>query len=91
VSDRVITGSNDPIGFDVVCNATPMGMAVDDALPLDPTRLSRHMFVGDVVAGHGETALMKAAREMGCRTVDGDAMVVAVLDVMCDFLADAWR
>ena len=88
---RLSAGSNDPTGFDIVSNATPMGMADDDPLPLDPDKLDASMFVGDVVAGHGETALIKAAREAGCQTADGDAMVVAVLDVMCDFLEPAWK
>ena len=88
---RVTVGSSDPTGFDVVSNATPMGMADGDPLPLDPARLTKSMFVGDVVAGHGETALIKAAREAGCRTADGDAMVIAVLDVMCDFVLQAWK
>ena len=91
VGQRVRVGSNDPTGFQVVSNATPMGMADGDPLPLDPARLAPGMFVGDVVAGHGETALMKAARAAGCRTADGDAMVVAVLDVMCDFVSEAWK
>jgi shikimate dehydrogenase len=86
--DRIREGSNDPTGFDVVSNATPMGMAEGDPLPLDPAKLRPSMFVGDVVAGHGETPLIKAARAAGCRTADGDAMVIAVLDVMCDFLQD---
>jgi len=89
--DRVKAGSNDPAGHDLICNATPMGMDDDDPLPIDPTRLDSSMFVGDVVAGHGETALIKAAREAGCETADGDAMVVAVLDVMCDFLESSWK
>jgi shikimate dehydrogenase len=88
---RIQAGSNDPTGFDVVSNATPMGMAEGDPLPLDPAKLASSMFVGDVVAGHGETQLMKFARAAGCRTADGDAMVVAVLDVMCDFVQDAWK
>ena len=88
---QVRAGSNDPTGFDLVCNATPMGMADGDPLPLDAKLLSRSMFVGDVVAGHGETALIAAARKAGCRTANGDAMVVAVLDVMCDFVQDAWK
>ena len=87
---RIRAGSNDPRGFDLVCNATPMGMADGDPLPLDPKLLAPSMFVGDVVAGHGETPLIKAARAAGCRTADGDAMVVAVLDVMCDMLEQAW-
>jgi len=88
---RLRAGSNDPDGFDLVCNATPMGMAEGDPLPLDPLKLKSHMFVGDVVAGHGETPLIKAAREVGCRTADGDDMVVAVLDIMCDFVEQAWK
>jgi shikimate dehydrogenase len=88
--ERVRAGSNDPRGYDLICNATPMGMADGDRLPIDAKLLSPSMFVGDVVAGHGETPLIRAAREAGCRTVDGDAMVVAVLDVMCDILQDAW-
>jgi len=89
--DGVRVGDGDPTGFDLVSNATPMGMEDGDPLPLDPAKLDASMFVGDVVAGHGETALMKAARAAGCRTADGDAMVVAVLDVMCDFLLEAWK
>jgi shikimate dehydrogenase len=88
---RVRVGSGDPTGFDVVSNATPMGMAEGDPLPLDPARLKASMFVGDVVAGHGETELIKAARAAGCRTADGDAMVIAVLDVMCDFVQETWK
>ena len=87
---RIKAGSNDPRGFDVVANATPMGMADGDPLPLDQNLLAPSMFVGDVVAGHGETPLIRAAREAGCRTADGDAMVVAVLDIMCDMLEKAW-
>jgi shikimate dehydrogenase len=89
--DRIRAGSNDPRGFDLICNATPMGMADGDPPPFDVTRLAPSMFVGDVVAGHGETPLIKAARAVGCRTADGDAMVVAVLDVMCDLLEQAWK
>lgn len=90
-ADRIRVGSNDPTGFDIVSNATPLGMADGDPLPLDPAKLRPGMFVGDVVAGHGETPLIKAARAAGCSTADGDAMVVAVLDVMCDFLQDAGK
>jgi len=88
---RLQTGASDPTGFDLVCNATPMGMNETDPLPLDPSLLSDTMFVGDVVAGHGETAFIRAARMAGCPTADGDAMVFAVLDVMCDFLEQSWQ
>ena len=37
--DRVSTGSPDPTGFDLVANATPMGMRSGDPYPVDVTRL----------------------------------------------------
>ena len=90
--DRVrVAETSDPKGFDLVSNATSMGMDDDDPIPIDPDKLDASMFVGDVIAGHGETKIIKAARAAGCKTADGDDMVVAVLDVMCDFLQDAWK
>jgi len=89
--DRVrVADSNDPTGFDIVSNATSMGMDDNDPLPIDPAKLDASMFVGDVVAGHGETKIIKAAKDAGCKTANGDDMVIAVLDVMCDFLEEAW-
>lgn len=82
---RIATGPADPTGFDLVCNATPLGMAEGDPLPLDPALLRAEMFVGDVIAGHGETPLLRAAHEAGCRTANGDHMVEAVLDITADY------
>jgi len=85
-ANRIATGPADPAGCQMVCNATPMGMADGDPLPLDPALLHAGMFVGDVVAGHGETAFIRAARAQGCRTANGDQMVDAVQDIMIDFM-----
>lgn len=89
--DRVKAGGNDPTGFDLICNATPLGMNAEDPLPVDVDLLEPSMFVGDVIAGHGETAIMKAAKAKGCKTADGDDMVVAVLDIMMDYMNAAWK
>jgi len=70
----------------MVCNATPMGMSPDDPLPVAAHLLNSSMFVGDVVAGHGTTPLLKAAKAAGCRTADGAQMVEAVQEMMLDFL-----
>lgn len=68
-----------------------MGMADDDPPPLRLDLLDGSMFVGDVIAGHGDTALIGAARGAGCGTSDGDQMVVAVQDTMLDFLTGSER
>jgi shikimate dehydrogenase len=44
------------------------------------------MFVGDVIAGHGVTPLLQAARAAGCRTANGDQMVEAGQELMRDFM-----
>jgi shikimate dehydrogenase len=85
-SDRIRAGPADPIGCDLVCNATPLGMAAGDPLPLDPRLLRGSMFVGDVIAGHGTTPLLSAAAMAGCKTANGDQMVEAVQEAMLDFM-----
>jgi shikimate dehydrogenase len=83
---RASAGTPDPTGFDLVFNATPLGMEDGDALPVDASPLDSSMFVGDVIAGHGTTPLIAAARAAGCATATGGHMVEAVQDLMVDFL-----
>jgi len=71
----VQTGSNDPAGFDLVVNATPMGMNEGDPLPMDVSRLSPDTFVGEVVMRHETTAFLAAAQARGCRTQVGSDML----------------
>jgi shikimate dehydrogenase len=71
----VKTGSNDPAGFDLVVNATPMGMNEGDPLPVDVRRLSADTFVGEVVMKSEITAFLAAARAQGCRVQVGSDML----------------
>jgi shikimate dehydrogenase len=86
---RVNAGPPDPTGCDMVCNATPMGMADGDPLPVAAHLLKSSMFVGDVIAGHGVTPFLQTARTAGCKTANGDQMVEAVQTVMLDFMLTA--
>jgi shikimate dehydrogenase len=61
---------------DGVVNATPMGMATDPRAPFDTSLLSARQWVADIVYFPLETALLRAARARGCRTLDGSGMVV---------------
>lgn len=86
--ERVRAGSTDPSGFDVVFNATPAGMRPDDALPVDVSRLTGEMFVGDVITAPAVTPLLEVARSLGCRTQVGAGMFAAVCERMVDFLLE---
>ncbi len=56
---------NDPAGYDLVVNGTPLGMKAGDLLPIDVTRLAKKTFVGEVVMKQEITPLLKAAQERG--------------------------
>jgi len=76
-------------GYDLVLNATPMGMRPGDALPLDLSDLTGSMFVGDVVTPPGLSPLLQAAQAAGCRISSGHDMFHASLDLMLDFFTAA--
>jgi shikimate dehydrogenase len=76
----------DPTGCNLVFNATPMGMEDGDPLPVNAALLNSSMFVGDVIAGHGVTPFIKAARAAGSKTANSGHMVEAVQDLMTDFM-----
>ena len=82
---RARIGSSHPAGCDMVCNASSAGMSPDDELPVPAALIDGSMFVGDVIAGHGITPLLRMAQAAGCRTASGDQMVEAVQERMLDF------
>ena len=83
---QVLVGSADPHGFDIVLNATPVGMHSEDPFPVQVERLSPAMFVGDVITAPAVTPLLERARRVGCRTITGGDMFACVRDLMVDFL-----
>ncbi len=85
----VRVGSTDPSGFDLVLNATPMGMREGDPLPVDVARLTPAMFVGCVITQPAVPPLIAAARERGCATMVGTDMFARVRDRMIEFLLEA--
>ncbi len=79
------TGSKDPAGFDLVINATPMGMNDGDPLPMDVSRLSPDTFVGEVVMATEMTAFLSAARAKGCRVQIGTDMLFEQIPAYLEF------
>jgi shikimate dehydrogenase len=60
--------------FDIVINATPLGMQDRDPFPVDPADLRPDISVIDVVLHPTETRFCRAARAAGCRVQSGGAM-----------------
>ncbi|WP_336204123.1 shikimate dehydrogenase [Nonomuraea sp. LPB2021202275-12-8] len=61
---------------DGLAHATPTGMAHHPGLPLPASLLHPGLWVADIVYRPLETELLKQARALGCRTLDGGGMVV---------------
>ncbi len=79
----------DVAGFDIVLNATPVGMKEADPYPLDVNQITAGMFVGCVITEPAITPLIAAARAKGCATLTGADMFGRVRDLMVDFLLAA--
>jgi shikimate dehydrogenase len=73
-SCRTSAGPADPQEFEIVINATALGMNADDALPVDPHRLNPAGLVIDIVNSPEPTPLLRAARARGCHIQDGRPM-----------------
>ena len=81
----VSTASNDPAGFDVVVNATPMGMKEGDAMPMDTSRIPSSAFVGEVVMRTEMTAFLQAAKARGCAVQVGTDMLFEQIPAYLEF------
>ena len=82
---EVRTGSKDPAGYDLVINATPLGMKDGDPLPIDVARLSPKTFVGEVVMKQEITPFLRAAQGRGCRTQVGTDMLYEQIPAYLEF------
>jgi shikimate dehydrogenase len=82
---KVELRTNDPAGYGLVVNATPLGMNADDPLPFDPERLERGAFVGEVVLKAEMTPLLEAAARRGCPYQIGTDMLFEQIPAYLEF------
>jgi len=82
----VTDGAPEPVEFDILANATPVGMENLQDVPIDVDQLRPTTIVGDVVTATHETALIQAARSKGCLVSTGHDMYRALLEKMVDFI-----
>jgi shikimate dehydrogenase len=81
----VNTGSKDPAGYDLVVNATPLGMKDGDPLPMEVSRIDPSTFVGEVVMKTEITPFLAAARARGCQFQVGTDMLFEQIPAYLEF------
>ena len=72
----VAVDSSDPAGYDLVVNATSLGLKPDDALPVDVARMEPHAALFDILLRNQPTPLVRAARGRGLNDQAGFEMLV---------------
>jgi shikimate dehydrogenase len=82
---EVMTGSADPAGYEIVINATPLGMKKDDPLPINVERISSSSFVGEVVMKDEITPFLAAVRAKGCDYQVGTDMLFEQIPAYLEF------
>jgi shikimate dehydrogenase len=82
---QIATGSKDPDGYDIVVNATPLGMKDDDPLPMDIDRIGPTTFVGEVVMKQEITPFLQAALDKGCSVQVGKDMLFEQIPAYLEF------
>jgi shikimate dehydrogenase len=82
---KLSLGSNDPTDFDIAINATPLGTYPSDPLPMDPSRLSRSVLVGEVVLKPAITPFLAAAKARGLACVTGLDMLFEQIPAYLEF------
>jgi shikimate dehydrogenase len=82
---QVTVGSKDPAGWEIVVNATPLGMNDGDPLPMDVTRLDPATFVGEVVMKQEITPFLRAVEAKGCPVQVGTDMLFEQIPAYLEF------
>ncbi len=71
-----VAASNDPAGFDLVINATPLGLHEADPLPCDIARMDAHAAFADILMKNQPTPAVRAALARGLQAQPGFEMMV---------------
>jgi shikimate dehydrogenase len=82
---HIRTADKNPDGYDIIVNATPLGMQVGDPMPVDIDRLSPGSFVGEVVMKQEMTAFLAAASARGCKVQVGIDMLFEMIPAYLEF------
>lgn len=83
---KVSAGSPDPSGFEVIANATPLGMRPEDPLPVDVDKMQARQFAACPITKPERSPFIEAAAAKGCRTMPGLGMFTAQEGLLVDAL-----
>ncbi len=89
----VAVADNDPADYDLVVNASPLGLASGDVMPCEVSRLASHAAVVDILMKNQPTPFLQAVRNRGLQAEPGFEMLIQQTPDYLEFFgyADAAR
>ena len=75
--------------YDIIINATSLGLHKDDKLPFDVSKTSPNSVIADIIMQPLETELLKKAKNLGRPVHYGKYMIESQIDLAGNFL-DLW-
>ena len=85
---KVVVAEANPKGFDIIVNATSLGMNEGDALPIDTSLLTPENLVAEIIMKPEMTALLQHATQAGCAVHLGKHMLNCQTRLMAEFMLD---
>ena len=76
---------NDPRGFDLIVNASPLGLEQSDPLPVDVSAIAQHAAVCDILMKNQPTPFLRAALARGLAAEPGFDMLIQQTPLYLDF------
>lgn len=83
---RTVAAPAASAAYDIIVNATSLGMKEGDPMPVDPSFLRKGAVVADIIMAPPVTRLMAKAKDLGCTVIGGKFMLDEQIDLVTDFL-----
>ncbi|WP_175882568.1 shikimate dehydrogenase [Burkholderia sp. BCC0044] len=80
-----VQDNNDPAGYELIINASPLGLKAGDPLPVPPDRLDAGAQVCDILMKNQPTPLLQAAIQQGKAVLPGFDMLILQSPLFLDF------
>ena len=77
---------NNSTGYDLIINATSLGMSASDPLPVDTSELVEGQVVAEIIMKPAMTALLSQAQSKGCKIHFGLPMLRSQVALMANFM-----
>lgn len=83
---KVVLGSRNPSGYDLLANASPVGMQIDDPFPVDVANIDSQQFLADAITEPPVAPFLQHGVNIGCRTMTGADMFNGQAAALADIL-----